>query len=103
MTDAVDFRGRRPSKDGMLVEGVDFDKILALLPLKMLIFLQFVPAKQGVHSYTLLKFFRDATAKAVSRQKEYFSGASCYVVAVNVCFFAANFAMYMMWTCTSGL
>ena len=42
MTGAVDFRGRRPSKDGMLVEGVDFDKILALLPLKMLIFLQFL-------------------------------------------------------------
>ena len=41
MTGAVDFRGRRPrsSKDGMPVEGVDFDKILALLPLKMLAFL----------------------------------------------------------------
>ena len=39
MTDAVDFKGRRPSKDGMPVEGVDFGKILALLPLKILIFL----------------------------------------------------------------
>ena len=39
----VDLRGRRPSKDGLPVEGVDFDKILALLPLKMLIFLQFIP------------------------------------------------------------
>ena len=44
VTGAVDFRGRRPSKDGMPVEGVDFDKILALLSLKMLMFLQFIPA-----------------------------------------------------------
>ena len=36
MTGAVDFGGRRPGEDGMLVEGVDFDKILALLSLKML-------------------------------------------------------------------
>ena len=37
---AVDFSGRRPS------EGVDFDKRLSLLPLKMLIFLpnkDFIP------------------------------------------------------------
>ena len=33
VTDAVDFRSRRPSKDEMPVEVVDFDKILALLPL----------------------------------------------------------------------
>ena len=54
MTDAVDFRSRRPrpGKDGMPVKGVEFDKILALLPLKMLIFLQFIPAKQGFHSST---------------------------------------------------
>ena len=45
----VDFRGRRPSKDRMPVQGVDFDKILASLPLKMLIFLQFIPAKQWYH------------------------------------------------------
>ena len=63
---------RRPSKDGMPVEEVDFDKILALLPLKMLIFLQFIPAKEGFPSSTSLKFFRDARAKAVSRQKEIF-------------------------------
>ena len=49
VTGAVDFRGRRPSKDGMPVEGVDSDKILTLLSLKMLIFLQFIPAKQGFH------------------------------------------------------
>ena len=59
MTGVVDFRGRRPSKDRMPVEGVDFDKILALLPLEMLIFLQFIPAKQEFHSSTSLKFFRD--------------------------------------------
>ena len=70
---------------GMLIEGVNFDKILALLPLKMLIFLQFISAKQGFHSSTSLKFFRDARAEAVSRQKEFFSGASCYVT-VKVCF-----------------
>ena len=40
----------------MPVEGVDFDKILVLLPLKMSIFLQFIPAKQGFHSSTSLKF-----------------------------------------------
>ena len=56
----------------MLVEGVDFDKILALLPLKMLTFVQFIPAKQGLYSSTSLKLFRDARAKAVSRQKEIF-------------------------------
>ena len=72
VTNAVDFRGRRPRKDRMPVEGVDFDKILALPPLKMLISLQFIPAKQGFHSSTSLKFFRDARAKAVSRKKEIF-------------------------------
>ena len=46
VTGAVDFRGRRPRKDGMPVEGVDFDKTLALLPLKMLIFL---PNKGFIH------------------------------------------------------
>ena len=40
VNDAVDFRGRRPSKDGMPVEGVD------LLPLKMLISL---PNKGFIH------------------------------------------------------
>ena len=72
MTGAVNFRGKRPGKNGMLVKGVDFDKILALLPLKMLIFLQFIAAKPGSHSSTSLKFFRDTRAKAVSRQKEIF-------------------------------
>ena len=72
LTGAIDFRGRRPSKDGMPVEGVNFDKILALLPLKMLIFLQFILAKQGFHSSTSLKFFRNARTEAVSRQKEIF-------------------------------
>ena len=52
----------------MPVEGVDFDKVLALLPLKMMIFLQFIPAKQGCHSSTSLKFSRDARAEVVSRQ-----------------------------------
>ena len=52
ITGAVDFRGKRTSKDRMPAEGVGFDKILALLPLKMLIFLQFIPAKQGFHSNT---------------------------------------------------
>ena len=65
ITDAVDFRGRRPCKDGMPVDEVDFGKILALLPLKMLIFLQFIPAKQGFHSSTSLKFSRDSRAEAV--------------------------------------
>ena len=69
MTGAVDFRGQ---KDGMPIEGADFDRILALLPLKMLIFLQFIPAKQGFHSSTSLKFSRDARAKAVSKQKKIF-------------------------------
>ena len=72
VTGAVDFRGRRPSKGGMPVEGVDFDKVLALLHLKMLIFLTFIPAKQEFHSSTSSKFSRDARAKAVSRQKELF-------------------------------
>ena len=34
MTGAVDFAGRRPSEDRMPVEGADFDKLLALRPLK---------------------------------------------------------------------
>ena len=72
VTDAVDFRGRRPSKDGMQVEGVHFGKILALLLLKMLIFLQFIPAKLESNSSASLKFSRDARAEAVSRQKEFF-------------------------------
>ena len=72
VTDAVDFRGRRPGKDGMPVGGVDFGKILALLPLKMLIFQQFIPAKEGFHSSTSSKLSRDARAEAVSRQKEIF-------------------------------
>ena len=72
VTGAVDFRDKRTIKDGMPVEGVDFDKTLALLPLKMLIFLQFIPPKQGFHSSTSLKFSRDARAEAVSRQKEIF-------------------------------
>ena len=65
MTGAVNFGGRRPSKDRMPVEGVDFDKMLALLPLKMLIFLQFIPAKQGFHPSTSLKFSRDERVEAV--------------------------------------
>ena len=72
VTGAVDFRGRRSSNDGMPVEGVNFDKILALLPLTMLTFLQFIPAKQEFHSSTSLKFYRDARAEAVSTQKEIF-------------------------------
>ena len=52
VTGAVDFRDKRPSEEGMPVEGVDFDKIFALLPLKMLIFLQFIPAKQAFQSST---------------------------------------------------
>ena len=46
VTDAVDFRGRRPGKDGMPVKGVDFGKIIALLLQKMLIFL---PNKGFIH------------------------------------------------------
>ena len=72
VTGAVDFGGKRTNKVRMPVEGVDFDKILVLLPLKMLIFLQLIPAKQGFHSSTSLKFSRDARAEAVSRQKEIF-------------------------------
>ena len=72
MGGAIDFQGRRPSKDGMPIEGVAFNKILALLPLMMLIFLQFIPAKQGFHPSASLKFFRDVRAEAVSRQKEIF-------------------------------
>ena len=43
-----------------------------LTGLKMLIFLQFIPAKQGFHSSASLKFSRDAKAEAVSRPKEMF-------------------------------
>ena len=94
VTDAVDFRGRRPSKGGMPVEGVDFGKILALLSLKMLILLQFIPAKKGFHhSSASLKFSRDARAEAVSRQKE--------ILLVQVVlslhkglFYAANFVLH---------
>ena len=94
VADAVDFRGRRPSKDGVPVEGVDFGKILALLPLKMLIFLQFIPAKQGFQSSTSLKFSRDAKAEAVSIQIEFFLyKLFCRCKGL---FFAANFVMYMM-------
>ena len=50
----------------MPVKGVDFDKMLALLLLKMLIFLQFIPVKQGVHSSTSLIFLRDARAEAIA-------------------------------------
>ena len=56
----------------MPIEGVDSDKILALLPLKMLIFLQFIPAKKGFHSSASLRLSRDARAEAVSRQKKIF-------------------------------
>ena len=64
---AVDFRGRRPSKDGMPVEGVDCDKILALLPLKMLISCNlFLPNKGFIHLHHYnftemqeLKLFQD--------------------------------------------
>ena len=56
VTGAIDFRGRRPGKDGMPVERVD--KIFALLSLKMLIFLQFILAKQGRVSFVyLIKIF----------------------------------------------
>ena len=69
----------------------------------MLIFLQFIPAKQEFHSSSSLKFFRGARAEACCfKTKGNFSGASCYV-AVKVCFFAANFAMHMMLACVSGL
>ena len=73
VTGAVDFRGKRTSKDRMSVEGVDFDKILALLPLKMLTFLQFIPVKHGLtfNLSTSLKISRDAL-EAVTRQKEIF-------------------------------
>ena len=57
VTGAVDFRGKRVSKDGMPVEGVNFDKILALLPLMVLIFMQFIPAKQRVSFICLIKIF----------------------------------------------
>ena len=101
VTGAVDFRGRRPGKDGMPVEGVYFDNILALLPLKMFIFLQRIPAKQGFHSSTSLKFSRDARAEAISRQKEIFwYKLFCHCKGL---LFAANFAMYMMKACIFGL
>ena len=47
VTGGVDFRGKRTSKDGMPVEGVDFDKILTLLPLKMCNL--FLPNKGFIH------------------------------------------------------
>ena len=56
VTGAVDFRGGRPSKDGMPVEGVDFDKILALLSLKMLIFLPIMQTR--VSFIYLIKIFQ---------------------------------------------
>ena len=52
--------------NGIPVEGVEFGKILALLPLKMLIFLQFIPAKQKFYSSTSLTFSRDARAEAIA-------------------------------------
>ena len=50
----------------MPVEGVDFHKILASMPLKMLRFLQFIPAKQGFHSSTSLRFSSDARAEVMA-------------------------------------
>ena len=69
----------------MPVEGVDFDKILALLPLKMLIFLQFIPAEQGFHSSTSLKFSTEMQERKLFQDKRKFSYTSCSV-AVKVCF-----------------
>ena len=68
MTGADDFRGRRPSKDGMPVEGVDFDKILALLPLKRLIFL---PNKVFISS-TSLKFSAIQELKLFQDKRKFF-------------------------------
>ena len=89
MTGTADFRGRRPRKDGMPVEGVDCDKILASLPLKMLIFLQFIPARQGFHSSTSSKFSRDARAEPLLRQKEIFL-VQVVLSLYKSLFFAAN-------------
>ena len=72
VTDVVDFRGRRTSKEGMPVKGVDFCKILALLPLQMLIFLQFIPAKQGFHSSTSLNFQEMQELKLFQDKKKIF-------------------------------
>ena len=55
--------------NGMPVEGVDFDNILTLMPLKMLIFLQFIPAKQGFHLFTSSTFSRDARAEAIAANR----------------------------------
>ena len=85
MNGAIDFRGRRPGNDRMPV---------TLLLLKMLIFLKFIPTKQGFHSSTSLKVSEMQELKLFQDERN-FSGASCYV-AVKVCFFAANLAMYMM-------
>ena len=80
----------------MPVGGVDFDKVLALLPPKMLIFLQFVPAKQGFHSSTSLKFSRDARPEAVSRQdKRKFFWYKLFCRCKGL-FYAANFVIYML-------
>ena len=68
MTSAINFRGRRTSKDGIPIEGVDFHKILTLLPLMMLIFLQFIPAKQGFHSRRIRKVSHNASDKVILPQ-----------------------------------
>ena len=58
VTGAVDFKGKRASNDGMPVEGVDFDKILALLPLKVLIFMQFYSWQTRVSFIYLITIFQ---------------------------------------------
>ena len=72
VTDAVDFRGRRPGKDGMPAEGVDVGKNTCFTASKDVDIPAICSCQQGFHSSTSLKFSRDARAEAVSRQKEIF-------------------------------
>ena len=58
-------------------EGVDFDKILALLPLKMLMFLQFIPAKQGFHSSIVCFTLLGPLLNLIGTNWERFQSMSC--------------------------
>ena len=77
----------------MPVEGVDFGKILALLPLKMLIFLKFIPAKQGFHSSISLKFEMQELKLFQDKRQFFWYNLFCRCKGL---FFAANFVIYVI-------
>ena len=68
VTGAVDFRGRRPSKDGIASRESRLSQHTCFRASKDVD----IPAKQRFHSYISLKFSRDAKAETFSRQKEIF-------------------------------